>query len=451
MLYRMAMETILVPFFEMSSLYGLKGIGKEQLEAAPIDCARKLVQVFSSLPDKRVQGRSLHRLDEIITITFLALLCYCENVEEIAAFGKAFEPWLKTFMILEHGAPSESTYYRAYRALSPQALEAVSSEYLHKAFNKIRTALNVRAKKDKEKQKKLEEEEHKRRQVACDGKSLNGSGRGSGAKKEASNTQILHIYDVSTGICLYSETIDEKTNEIPVLQKSLPLIDIKGAIVSFDALNTQKETVSVAIDLRADYICALKQNHEGFSNSAQAYFSEERLEALKAQGCYIEHTEKANNNIVVRRHWIERSLEWLECKGSWAGLKAIVYVEREMTNINTHAKSVQTEMYITSLEDDLCAAESLRAHWRVENCLNWHLDVSFGEDSSKIAGTNANANLSVLRKMALSFCKLAKPVLGTKSIKATRKAFSWQLGEKLGQILSLFDDAQLFEEIAHIA
>lgn len=64
--------------------------------------------------------------------------------------------------------------------------------------------------------------------------------------------KIDDAYDASNEICLYSEAIDEKTNEIPVAQKTLKNMNLKGCIVTFDALHTQKDTVAVIREQKGD-------------------------------------------------------------------------------------------------------------------------------------------------------------------------------------------------------
>lgn len=64
-------------------------------------------------------------------------------------------------------------------------------------------------------------------------------------------------------------------------------------------------------------------------------------------------------------------------------------------------------------------AQALRGHWEIENNLHWQLDVSFGEDSSRIQERQAAENFDVLRKNALS---LLKRNPAKKSIARKRKA-----------------------------
>lgn len=183
---------------------------------------KRFVHLLKEIEDVRVEGMIDYPLEEIIVIAFLAVLGNANGWGEVSAFGKAKEKWLRKFLKLEHGIPSHDTFERVFSLIHSKELEAVTVAFLSENMDKIRKAM-----KTGKGQKRL---------ICIDGKEEKGTGRKYGTKEEIRNLQTLHVYDASYGICLYSEIINEKTNEIPVAQRILDAMELKDAIVTFDAL-----------------------------------------------------------------------------------------------------------------------------------------------------------------------------------------------------------------------
>ena len=120
--------------------------------------------------------------------------------------------------------------------------------------------------------KSMETNIEQKRLICVDGKEAKGTGRKYGTNEKIRNLQTLHVYDTSYGICLFSELINKKTNEIPVAQGILKSMELKDAIVTFDSLNTQKETIRIIINQNGSYVGALKGNHEIFNQRLSIFF-----------------------------------------------------------------------------------------------------------------------------------------------------------------------------------
>ena len=130
------------------------------------------------------------------------------------------------------------------------------------------------------------------RQICVDGKEQKGTGRNYNSDSKIRNLQTLHIYDASNELCLYSEAISEKTNEIPVAQKALESMDLKECIVTFDALHTQKDTIAIIRERKGEYVGGLKGNQSGLLEEAVSYFNEkELLDYYKEKGDFYETME----------------------------------------------------------------------------------------------------------------------------------------------------------------
>lgn len=279
------------------------------------------------------------------------------------------------------------------------------------------------------------------RQICVDGKEETGTGRKYGTSETVRNLQTLHVYDATNSICLYSEPIDAKTNEIPVAQKLLKFMDLKGAIVTFDAMHTQKETIRIIADQKGDYVGGLKGNQGGLLEAVTSIFTGKTMESIKAKGDnYYETIEKAHNQVERRSFYLATA----KCgKGEWEKLKSFILYEKYTYDVVSKKEMTERRYYITSLKDAELAADAIRGHWEVENNLHWHLDYSFCEDENTTMDKNAFQNYSLINKMVLSLCKIMQPLLKGYSIRTIRKAFSWNFEENMALLLTTFNDSTI--------
>ncbi len=115
-----------------------------------------------------------------------------------------------------------------------------------------------------------------------DGKKCNSSGRNSSKTGEIKFIQAMSIYSNNLGICLATEFIEEKTNEIPTGPKLLSLLNLENIIVTFDALNTQEKTIDTIVNQKGYYVAAVKSNQENTYEDLVNYFEfEKKLKKLK--------------------------------------------------------------------------------------------------------------------------------------------------------------------------
>ncbi len=115
----------------------------------------------------------------------------------------------------------------------------------------------------------------------------------------------------------------------------------------------------------------------------------------------------------------------------WAGLQTIVSVERtrRLWNQTTH----ELQFYLSSLEADAVKiGRAIRQHWGIENQLHWTLDVTFGEDNSRVRRRSAPENLGLLRRLALNALNQEQSFKG--SLASKRRRAGWN-NDYLLQIL----------------
>lgn len=388
----------------------------------------RFLRIFQKIDDSRIQAMIDYPLEEIILIAFLAVLGNASTWTDMERFGKKKQRWLKKFLRLKNGIPSHDTFRRVFSLIDTAQLQKAVVAFLMDDLYAIKKALGVK------------EDGH--RQICVDGKEQRGTGRNYDSDDKIRNLQTLHIYDASNEICLYSEAIDEKTNEIPVAQKALKNMDLKGCIVTFDALHTQKDTIAIIRDRKGDYVGGLKGNQSGLLEEAAAYFSEKELrDYYKDRGDFYETTEKAHGKFERRSYYLVRPTKRKIIK-EWKGLKAFICFIKTTEDKKGNKKD-EVRYYIASTDDiELCAL-AIRGHWCVENNLHWHLDYSLGEDDNTTMDKTAFNNYSLINKMVLSLCKLAKPVTGSPSVRTLRKEFGWEFEDSLSILLSAFDEEQI--------
>lgn len=389
---------------------------------------RRFVRLFRNVGDSRMDSMIDYPLVEILLITFLAVLANASTWTEIAYFGETKKRWLKKFIPLKNGVPSHDTFRRVFSLMDSDSLQEATVSFLMENMAAIRRSLGLPM--------------DGYRLICVDGKEQRGTGRKYGTDEVVRNLQTLHVYDATHSICLCSRPIDSKTNEIPVAQEALRGLSLKGCIVTFDALHTQKETIRIIAGQKGDYVGGLKGNQSGLLEAVSPRFTDAKKESLKKKGTdYYETIEKSHNQVERRRYY---RLPASCGKDEWEKLKSFVCYEKYTQDIVSGRETHEIRFYISSLSDTRLIAEAIRGHWSVENKLHWHLDYSFSEDSQTTMDKQAFQNLSLINKLVLSLCKMAQPAM-TGSIRSIRLRFSWELEDQLSFLLNTFDDTAIRE------
>ncbi len=352
----------------------------------------KIFQLVEKIPDPRSDKFKKHSLVSIIFIALVSTLCGAKNWVAISDIGEHLKEWIQKYVELPFGIPSHDTFNRTFAIIKNESF----NQFL------IDWADHLRERSEQE-------------VVAMDGKTLRGS-----AQKQAGLTglHILNAWSVENGICLGHLEVDKKTNEITVIPELIKMLDLKGCIVTADALNTQKSTAEAVINAEADYVLPVKGNHKDLLEDIKLLFAE--AEAKKYKGFDAEQfeTKEKGHGRVEHRLYSVLDAEDLPVSLEWAGMKSVGKVIRRRT---FEGKSTfETCYFIMSIEIKAqLFAHAVRGHWGVENNLHWSLDVIFREDHSKYRDRVGGQNLSAVRKISLGF--LQKDLSSKKSIE--RKCF----------------------------
>jgi predicted transposase YbfD/YdcC len=242
-----------------------------------------------------------------------------------------------------------------------------------------------------------------RQVIAIDGKTLR---RSFDRAKGKSALPMVHAWATANHLLLGQVAVDEKSNEITAIPKLLKLLEVSGAIVTIDAMGCQKEIARTIRGQGADYVLALKANHEHLFEQVVGFFDGACARGMKGDGIrYHREWSEGHGRTEARRCWATSDLTWLSGREEWKDLRSVVMIEAE--RFIGDSLSVETRYYLSSLDSDAELLNStVRSHWGVENSLHWVLDVTFGEDRSRIKKENAPENFGLLRRLALCLLKL---------------------------------------------
>jgi len=252
--------------------------------------------------------------------------------------------------------------------------------------------------------------------IAVDGKTVR---RSYDKKGKQGAIHMVSAFAAENGVVLGQVKTYEKSNEITAIPDLLTKLDIKGAVVTIDAMGCQKVITKKIIQKEADYVLAVKGNQGHLSSAIRDFFDiahEEKFRNLSHQ--LTEEIDKGYGRVEHRRYWLTEDLSSIkDLTAQWVGLKSVGMVESQR-HIGDKV-TVDRRYFICSLkETDELFAKAVRRHWSVENELHWVLDVSFREDDSRIRRENGAENMATARHLTLNMLRQEKTC--KKGIKAKR-------------------------------
>ena len=357
-----------------------------------------LLEHFQDLEDPRVSHLIEHRLLDIIGLTICAVICGADSWVEIELYGKAKQEWLKNFLCLPNGIPSHDTIARLFAALNQEALQKCFLDW-------VKTIARV----------------SEGEIIAIDGKTLRQSydkGAGKGA------IHMVSAWAAQNQLVLGQVKVDEKSNEITAIPALLKVLELKGCIVTLDAMGTQTAIAAQIIEKEADYILSLKGNQGNLHQDVTQLFDwgiKTNFEDIPHE--FYQTISGDHGRIDIRRHWLLDKVEHLIDAERWIGLKRVGMVESER-RIPGQTTVLERRYYLLSLDGDVERfAHAVRGHWTIENQLHWVLDIAFNEDACRIHKGNAPENLALIRHLALN---LLRQDNSTKAgINAKRRKAGW--------------------------
>jgi predicted transposase YbfD/YdcC len=344
-----------------------------------------LITHFSTVTDLRSEQGKRHNLIDIIAIAIVGIICGADDWVSIEMVGQAKEKWFRTFLELPHGIPSHDTFGKVFAWIDPKEFQASFMDWIQEIA--VMTAGEV---------------------VALDGKTIRRS------HDHANGKEALHMVNAWASrneLVIGQLSVADKSNEITAIPKLLELLDLKGCIVTMDAMGTQKDISRLIRAQNADYVLAVKGNQGGLHERVQSLFEVDRKEEFRGSSFAKERSVGKNHGrLEIRECWVTSDPEYLayvDPDHEWDGLQSVGVIE-SVRNMGGH-ETKSLRYYISSLKPT--AKEMLacvRNHWGVENSLHWSLDVVFREDDSRVRTGNAQENLAVMRKIALNHLRQEK-------------------------------------------
>ena len=359
-----------------------------------------LLKHFSVLKDDREPWRVVYPLKEVLLLVVCGTIASCDDFDDIVAWGEHHIDFLRRFCEFHHGIPCE--------------------RWVRTLFNRVDPVLFGRCFKSWV--AALWPDRHEF--IAIDGKT---SRRTHDKRKGLKALHTLSAYATNARLTLAQLGVPEKTNEITAIPEILDELaehkQLKGAMVTIDAMGCQVDIADKIVAHEADYLLALKGNQPTLETDVEDYFRTAPADEVVSKPPVV---EKGHGRIETRAYTASNNVDWITSERSYPGqprfknIKSIlkVYARVEYSD----RCSFETRYYISSAELDIeRLAKAARGHWGVES-MHWHLDYEFGDDQSRYRTGHGAKNMAVVRRFALGLIRANKD---RGSVKTRRKTASW--------------------------
>ena len=364
---------------------------------------QEVLRHFQDLEDPRSPVNRLHPLESVLVIAIMAVLAGADGPTAIARWAKFKADFLQQRLHLPHGIPRKDVFRRVLMALKPDAFQACFTLWLESLRNAASAALG----------------DQQRPTFAVDGKTLR---RSHNRKAKLGALHSVSVWASEFGLSLGQVATAEKSNEITAIPQLLSLVDIRGAIITIDAMGTQTAIAEAIIDGGGDFVLALKGNQESLYEATVAYIGEQIDADFEGIDARIHETIETRHGRQETRTYIQmpapRSLSGF---GRWKGLMTIGMVI--LSCVRDGKTTHDARYFISSLPVQVKQfAQAVRSHWGIENSCHWCLDVTYREDQSRIREEHLRENFAWLNRLTLS---LLKQHPGKDSVAMRRRSCGW--------------------------
>jgi len=353
------------------------------------------LRYFRDLPDPRQRGKVTYPLDEVLLLCLLGVLAGSETFVDIARFGDKKLEFLRRFRPFRDGTPSHDHLGDIFATLDAEQFQRCFVSWVASLTGKPAEV------------------------IAIDGKTSRRSYQKKGGKAPI---HMVSAFAARQRLVLGQVKVAEKSNEIVAIPKLLEMLEIRGAIVTIDAMGCQRDIAELIVGKKADYVLALKGNQGSLREDIELFAAEQKAAGFKDTTISRDETVDGDHGrIETRTTTVIHDIAWLQERHDWPGLNGVVIVE-STREIGDKVEQ-ETRFYITSLVllADLLGP-IIRSHWAVENSLHWVMDMIFRDDECRVRTDHAPANFTTVKHMAHNLIRKAP---GKDSLRLRRKVAAW--------------------------
>lgn len=394
---------------------------------------KKLKEELKKLKDSRNKNMISYKLWDVVLCVIIASFANNNDWNDIHEFVEDNYKWFKSFLQMTGGIPKVNSYERIMSLVDTNELNKILFDFyktLTLEFHPKVEMLNI------------------------DGRVNNGSKRNATMMNKAdSPLNCLNVYSNKHGYCINTVEINSKTNEIPAVETLINGLNLKGVIVTWDALNTQTKNVEAVINSKGNYIIPIKGNQGTFYQDLIDYFDDEKCDEIIAgnlESDYLTYTEKSHSSYIKYECFQTSDIKWYSKLKDWKGIKTFGLIRKTTTkkekvkNTRKNAKVEKIEKEVTSVENRYYISSkqvnieefnlATRGHWAIENKVHWHLDFTFCQDSNSTMNKKALKNLEVIHKFNLAVLDRVK-LRYNRSLKKIRKHLSNNIEEFFTELI----------------
>ena len=358
-----------------------------------------LLEHFSELGDEREPWRVMYPLEEVLLLVVCATIASCDDFYDIVAWGEHHLDFLRRFSAFHHGIPCERWVRMLVNRVDPILFARCFGSWVEALWP------------------------NRHDLIAIDGKTAR---RTHDQRKGLKALHTLSAYATSARLVLAQLSVPEKTNEITAIPDLLDELaeakQLKGALVTIDAMGCQVEIANKIIDHQADYLLALKGNQPTLEADVESYFSSAPADKLVTKTT----VEKGHGRIETRVYSASQEVDWIVSERSYPGqprftnIKTLVKVDCRAEHADRSTFDTRYFICSTPLDIDRIA-NGVRGHWGIES-MHWLLDVEFKDDLSRYRTGHGAKNMAVVRRFALGLVRANK---AKGSVKTRRKCAGW--------------------------
>ena len=374
------------------------------------------LHLFDDLQDYRQPGKIQYKLSDILLLCFLSIIyegkTTCLGIyDHILVYKSRYE---KYGLIKDGQIPSHDTIRRTLMCIDPVEFEEITIGRIHEFLQELRKCAQGT--------------------MYChqsvDGKEARGSGRSEDTKNPQRNINVLNVYSNSDCLCIHSKPVETKTNEIPVAQEILRMMELRKTVITFDALHTQREICNIIASKKGIYVAPVKDNQSGLREEILARFK--KYEQTPKKKITTLDTEKRNFR------FISLPSNYDNC--GFTGMKTFV----EM--VSHIRKKAITMYFISNTKDTELIAEAIERRWEIENNFHKEKDIYLNEDDIHFTNKTSINNIVILNNLALALAKIYGSI-STNEMRVAKKEFKAFPVECISKVQLIMKDTEIIKQI----